>query len=81
MVIRKSEDDKAGPELQRTVLLYLAENGSTKWGALYSYFYQEKPDEIGLALQDLTQWKHISVELDGATRITASGLGQLNSRP
>ena len=49
MIIRTSENDKVGPELQRTVLLYLAENGSMKWGALYSHFYEEKSDEIGSA--------------------------------
>ena len=67
-------------ELQHAVLLYLAENGSAKWGALYSHFYQEKTDEIGSALQDLAQGKHIAVELDGATKITPSGMGQLTSR-
>ena len=67
-------------ELQHAVLLYLAENGSAKWGALYSHFYQEKTDEIGSASQHLAQGNHIAVELDGATKITASGMGQLQSR-
>jgi hypothetical protein len=66
-------------ELQQAVLLYLAENGSAKWGALYGHFYQEKTDEIGSALQHLAQWNHIAVDLDGATNITAAGMGQLKN--
>lgn len=66
-------------ELQHAVLLYLAENSSAKWGALYIRFYHEKTDEIVSALQQLALRKHITVELDGATKITASGMGQLKS--
>ena len=78
--ISENEQDRLiRRELQHAVLLYLVENGSAKWGALYSHFYQENTDEIGSALQHLAKWKHIAVELDGATKITASGIGQLKS--
>jgi len=62
-------------DLQQAVLRYLTENGSAKWGALYSHFYQGNTitDEIGSALQHLAQGKHIAVELDGTTKITESG--------
>ena len=44
MVIQTStseneQDGATRRELQHAVLLYLAENGSAKWGALYSQFY------------------------------------------
>ena len=77
-----SENEQDGAlrrDLQHAVLLYLAENGSAKWGALYGHFYEEKPDEIGSALQHLAQWNHIAVELNGATTITASGEVRLKS--
>ena len=67
-------------ELQHAVLVYLAEVGSAKWGALYIRFYHGKSDEIGSALQDLAQGKHIAVDMDGATKITPLGMGQLQSR-
>jgi len=38
-----------------------------------------KTDEIGPALQHLAQWNHIAVDLDGATNITAAGMGQLKN--
>lgn len=65
-------------ELERAVLAYLMESGAArKWDALYSHFYQDERAEIGDALAELTQEKHIVVESDGTVKLTASGVEQL----
>jgi hypothetical protein len=79
-IFENEQDQALLRELQHAVLSYLAENGSAKWGALYIRFYHEKADEIGPALQHLAQGKHIAVEMDGATKITPLGMGQLKNR-
>ncbi|NWF71813.1 MAG: hypothetical protein HXY51_02040 [Nitrospirae bacterium] len=67
-------------ELEQAVLAHLMENGAAKkWGALYSHFYQDERGEIGEALAELTQERHILVESDGTARLTVSGVDQLYS--
>jgi hypothetical protein len=64
-------------ELQEAVLLHLTENGSAKWGRLYGHFSQDGTDEIGEALESLTQRRHIAVEADGTAKITPLGTKHL----
>ena len=68
-------------ELQQAVLLHLAEGGSAKWGALYRHFDEDGTGKIGEALEHLVQRRHITVEVDGTAKITASGHARLLNSP
>jgi hypothetical protein len=64
-------------ELQHEVLLYLRDNGEINWATLYLHFNADALGEIGPVLGDLARSKHIKVEGDGQTTITALGLEHL----
>jgi hypothetical protein len=63
--------------LQDAVLLHLRDNGSMKWIDLYLQFNEDGSGEIGPALGLLARLKHIAVEFDGTTTITAAGRERL----
>ncbi|MGH7180719.1 MAG: hypothetical protein ACREJN_01935 [Nitrospiraceae bacterium] len=65
-------------ELEQAVLVHLMESATPKkLGALYSHFYQDEKGDIGEALAELTQERHIVVESDGTAKLTVSGVEQL----
>ena len=65
--------------LQEAVLLLLSENGSMKWIDVYLHFNENGDGSgwIGPALGLLARAKHIAVEFDGTTKITAAGRERL----
>lgn len=67
--------------LQEAVLLLLSENDSMKWIDVYLHFNEDEDGNgsgwIGPALGLLARAKHIAVEFDGTTKITAAGRERL----
>ncbi len=63
--------------LHRAVLVDLRDNGGMRWPALYLHFDGNGSGEIGSALGLLARWNHISVEIDGKTKITEAGTERL----
>jgi hypothetical protein len=69
--------------IQHAVLRHLHETGPMNWSAVYVRFDRGDTGEIGAILRNLAQWQHISVEIDGNTKITEAGREWLftSSRP
>ena len=59
--------------IQHAVLRHLHETGPMNWSAVYVRFDRGATGEIGAILRNLAQWQHISVEIDGNTKITEAG--------
>ena len=60
--------------LQRDVLQYLLEHGPISWNMLSVHFDPYGTAEVEPVLQEMKEWKHIEVGLEGRVRISESGL-------
>lgn len=68
------QEVKRKRELQRQVLIHLKEYGPCHYGGLCVLFDPHKTTEIGPALVNLLQWKHMERDGNNMVSITTAGL-------
>jgi hypothetical protein len=68
-------------DLQRQVLEHLKKHGPCHYGGLCVLFDVHRTAEIGPALVNLLQWKHIERDKDNMVTMTAAGLQWLEAQP
>ena len=66
-------------DLQRQVLEHLKKHGPCHYGGLCVLFNVQSSVEIGPALINLLQWKHIERDKDNMVTMTAAGLQWLEA--